>query len=124
MTSRSPATVMIVDDDYDIRETLEDILGSEGYRVLGAANGVDALALLKKGERPNVILLDLMMPVMDGETFCSVWRGDPSLADIPVVILSADPRAREKARSCGATDLLPKPVQLTALLAMIEHYVG
>jgi CheY-like chemotaxis protein len=122
MSAEEPL-IMIVDDDFDVRETLLDILSGEGYRVIAAANGAEALELLQKGARPSLILLDLMMPVMDGETFCRVQRMEPELADIPVVAVSADPRAAEKARACGAAALLEKPVKLEALLEMISRTV-
>ena len=65
----TPATVMVVDDDIDIRETISDLLELRGFRVIGAGDGADAMAQLKGGARPSVILLDLMMPGLSGEEF-------------------------------------------------------
>ena len=84
MTRKS---VLIVDDDPDIRDVLADTLESKGFDVVTAANGADALTVLcDTGVRPSVILLDLMMPVMDGYGFLERWRRDPALASIPIAI--------------------------------------
>lgn len=82
---------MVVDDDPDIRDTLADVLEQQGFEVRVVANGHDALQLLRQDYRPSVILLDLMMPVMDGWLFRSLQRTDPDLANIPVVVISAAP---------------------------------
>jgi CheY-like chemotaxis protein len=83
--------VLIVDDDRDIRETLGDLLHDEGFDVEAAWNGESALARLQAGFRPDVIVLDIMMPRMDGLTFRSLQRSHPALASIPVVGLTAFP---------------------------------
>ena len=82
-------TVMVVEDDVDIRQALIEILEDHGFGTLAARDGADALNILSHAtELPCVILLDLMMPVMDGATFRQVQRQDPRLASIPVVVLS------------------------------------
>src|SRR5215467_13475789 len=97
MTRASPL-VMVVDDDEDIREVLRLFLQIDGYRVTTATDGVDALEQLKKTcERPSLILLDLMMPRMDGEQFMKTLRAGP-FADIPVVIMSGYREAGAKTR--------------------------
>jgi CheY-like chemotaxis protein len=123
-TSDSNATILVVDDDYDVRHGIAEILEDEGYLPAMAANGAEALQMLRLGLRPRLILLDLMMPVMDGETFCRTWRTDADLQAIPVVIISADAAAKEKSHNCGATALLRKPVQLKTLLDTAEKYAG
>jgi CheY-like chemotaxis protein len=121
--------IFVVDDDKDIRESLLQVLEDEGYTAHGASNGVEALVLLRDlvvaARRPCVILLDLMMPVMDGWAFRAEQLGDPQLAPIPVVVLTADGHAREKAARLSACAGLAKPIGLAQLLAAVEpHCVG
>jgi CheY-like chemotaxis protein len=118
------ASILVVDDDYDVCHLMAEILEERGYLPTMASNGAEALALLQKGHRPRLILLDLMMPVMDGEVFCRTIRADPEFKDVPVVIISADVAAPEKTESCGATALLKKPIQLETLLEIAERYAG
>lgn len=114
---------MVVDDDYDVRAAIAEILEDEGHAAVTAANGADALALLRRGIRPKLILLDLMMPVMDGEEFCRVWNQDPALRPIPIVIISAAGDASEKTQLCrGAKRLLQKPIRLSTLLESVETF--
>src|SRR5262245_34872901 len=96
--------VLIVDDDYDIRATLHEILSDEGYDVASSANGFEALQALRSGTAPCLILLDLMMPVMDGWQFRAQQLSDPTLASIPVVVLSADAGVAQKSRALNAAD--------------------
>jgi CheY-like chemotaxis protein len=110
--------VLIVEDDPDSRNMLAALLGLHGYRTVTAANGVEALELARR-ERPAVILLDLMMPVMDGPAFRRAQLGDPSLAAIPIVVLSAHLRTAELARELGASTHLVKPFDLDQLLRAI-----
>ena len=81
--------VVVVEDDLDIREAIREILDEEGYEVFTAGNGQEALELLANIPRPRLILLDLMMPVMDGHQFLEICRADPAYASIPVVVVSA-----------------------------------
>ncbi len=83
------AEVLLVEDDEDFRDLLAGILQTKGYEVVLAGNGAEALALMKGGLRPCIILLDLMMPVMDGWTFRQAQLADPAIASIPVIVLSA-----------------------------------
>jgi CheY-like chemotaxis protein len=108
--------VLVVEDDPDIRATICEALEDNGYATAGAGNGVEALAYLRSAaEKPCLILLDLMMPVMDGQTFRAEQRADPAFADIPVVVISAY-RDVEKYADELAADCLPKPVRLDTLL--------
>ena len=113
---------MIVEDDLDIRDALTQILEFEGYNVLSAENGQDALARLRDGEKPSLILLDLMMPVMDGWQFRVEQQKDANLNTIPVVIISADGRVYQKASAIGAVGYLKKPVELEVLLSTVERH--
>jgi CheY-like chemotaxis protein len=115
--------VLVVDDDDDIRETLADLLGDEGYRVITATNGADAFDKLRAPQqlRPCVILLDLMMPVMSGLQFYSLQQQDPALASIPIVVLSADGNVQQKALPFGG-EYLPKPVRIETVLGAVERH--
>jgi len=116
-------TVLVVDDDRDIRDVLTDALEAEGYRVVTAADGQEALDWLRKGAaRPCVILLDLMMPRLDGMQFRTETLNDPELAVIPVVVLSADPSIINTAKSLNFAGSLRKPVPLEALLAAVHAH--
>jgi len=109
--------VLVVDDDPDILEAICDILGTESYRVARAKNGLEALERVD-AERPDVILLDLMMPVMDGVTFAHALRMRPAVSDVPIVIISADGNPA-RAASVNARGYLAKPFDIDALLAHV-----
>jgi len=113
-------TILIVDDDPDCRETLADILRAEGYRVSCAANGQEALDHLQTHSQPELILLDLIMPSMNGWEFRRRQQADPALAAIPVVVVSALGSTREEVSSVDAVAYLMKPFSLENLL----HTVG
>ena len=114
--------VLIVEDDFDVRDALSQLLEFEGYLVAGAANGQEAIDHLRSTPRPAAILLDLMMPVMDGFQFRSELMHDPTLASIPVIIISADASVAEKAARMGATAYLRKPIEVDALLHTLERF--
>jgi CheY-like chemotaxis protein len=116
-------TLLVVEDDLDVRETLCDILIDEGYQVVQAGHGAEALARLRDGVRPHLILLDMMMPVMDGWAFRAAQRADPELAGIPVIVMTAHIGPQEATRDLEAVALLRKPIRLDALLAAIEGVV-
>jgi CheY-like chemotaxis protein len=118
----STRRVLIVDDDFDIRDSLKDALEDEGYVVDTAADGLDALERLRAPPFPCLILLDWMMPRCDGPQFRSEQRREPAIADIPVVLLTADARLSEKVSEIGAQDCLKKPVHLNRLLEVIQRY--
>ncbi len=113
--------VLVVEDDDDIREVVEEVLLSEGYRVDVAKDGVDALGKLDADPRPPLILLDMMMPRMDGETFLRALRARPRLADAPVVVISGNAAAREKANALHAAACLVKPFELDELLGLVRR---
>jgi CheY-like chemotaxis protein len=114
--------VLVVEDEPDIREVMVAILESEGYVTRAATHGAEALAHLRSGLTPCLILLDLMMPVMDGWTFCQERDKDPSLAAIPVIIVSAVARKDPKNSSLRAVDHLPKPLDVGSLLSVVQRY--
>jgi CheY-like chemotaxis protein len=114
------ATVLIVEDDLDTREMLGRFLELEGYKVETAENGKRALERLGSGVGACVILLDLMMPVMDGWQFRQEQIRDASLADIPVIVVSA--AGRERLERIHANAYLSKPVDLDELLGCVTQF--
>lgn len=114
--------VLVVDDDEGFRAIVMELLEGFGYEVLAAENGVEALDLLRGGLRPCVILLDLMMPKMNGWEFLESRRHEPALAQIPVAVLSGVDDLRTKAASLGVNASLRKPVDLDTLLGVIERH--
>jgi CheY-like chemotaxis protein len=113
--------ILVVEDDDDIREVVEEVLASEGYRVDVAKDGIDALGKLAGEARPPLILLDMMMPRMDGETFLRALRARPALADAPVVVISGNAAVREKASALHAAACLVKPFELDELLGLVRR---
>jgi two-component system, sensor histidine kinase and response regulator len=113
-----PKTVLVVDDEPGIRESLRDLLEDEGYAVELAANGREALELLPRLPRPFGIILDLIMPVMNGVEVYQAIRADPALADVPIVVSTSDP-------SRAPTDALVmrKPIDLNRLLSTIASLI-
>jgi CheY-like chemotaxis protein len=117
-------TVLLVEDDEDIRVTVSEILHDEGFTVVGAVDGDDALRYLRAaGEVPRLILLDLMMPVMDGWAFRAAQLADARLAAIPVVILSAATDVRSHAAELHVEDFLAKPLDVPLLLNAVERHI-
>ena|SRR5689334_4752811 len=112
--------ILIVEDDFDIREALTQILMEEGYEVRCASNGKEGLAVATQGSAPSLILLDLMMPVMNGWQFRAEQLKDPRLSSVPVLVISADPHLQPKAATLGAVGLLKKPISLDDLLAAVK----
>src|SRR5689334_16167767 len=114
-------TVLVVDDDEDVRDGLMGALADEGYGVLTASNGVDALDVLHGDARPDVILLDLTMPVMDGYAFRKRQLEDDALRAIPVICCSADARAMLPGPGVWR---LRKPFDVEQLLAVVARAVA
>lgn len=118
--------VVVVDDDPEICGLLAEALESElGLRVEVAGDGWEALAGVR-AERPALVLLDLLMPGMDGVTFCRRVRADPALVGVPVAAITALPGAegRRRAQAAGCVACLPKPFDLPQLLAVVRRLVG
>jgi CheY-like chemotaxis protein len=120
VTGRGP--ILVVEDDADIREIVEEALADEGYEVMGAADGLDALERLRAATvLPRLILLDLMMPRMNGLELREALLKIEAWSSIPVVIVSADANAQEKSEAMRVAGLLQKPVKLRDLVAMVER---
>jgi len=113
--------ILIVDDDFTTGECMSMILAGEGYRAAVARNGAEALERLRDFERPEVILLDLRMPVMDGCDFCKHRQENPELSSIPVVVISGLPDAAQQAAALGAVACLCKPIDTIALLGKLRE---
>jgi len=115
------ASVLVVDDDSGIRDALAECLESEGYRVTTAQHGAEALERLRD-HRPGVIVVDLLMPVMNGYQFLAALRADPALASIPVLLMTGT-TARADAPHPAVDALLPKPFELEDLLGVVRRLV-
>lgn len=125
MASDSGYSVLVVDDELDIREALTEWLTSQGYDALGASNGREALAQLRsRRAAPDAILLDMMMPIMDGLSFRWEQLADPALADIPVIILSASGYCHASAVELGTAGCLQKPCSPGAILEELQRVCG
>jgi two-component system response regulator MprA len=119
VNTTSPATVLVVDDDRAIRESLDRALSLEGYRVLAAADGAQALDRVA-ADAPDVIVLDLMMPNVDGLTVCRRLRGRRDRTPILMLTARTETSDRVSGLDAGADDYLPKPFDLDELLARIR----
>ena len=118
--SRQRRSILVVDDEPGIVDVLVAVLGDAGHRALGAANGRDALQKLEVS-LPELVLLDLEMPVMDGVQTLQSLRGDPRYAALPVIIMSGIPESMVKRRCRGFDAVLRKPFALDELLGTIER---
>ena len=117
-----PKTALIVDDDPAILDGLAEYLGHDGYWVVGAADGTEALALLNSGVRPDVIVLDLLMPGMDGWDFRMAQLNKPSLATIPVVIISASGFSKSTIlKQLRVDEYLAKPLDPAAVVRTLDR---
>lgn len=113
-------TVLVVDDDAEIRQALLELLEDEDYGVILAANGKEALDLVATGIKPDVILLDVMMPIMDGWHFLSARLKHPELIEVPIIIISAGQEAEREARKVGVFEVAKKPLHVDDLIRRIE----
>ena len=113
-------TILVVEDDSTISSSLKELLEDNGYAVLTAFNGSEALDILKKITAPSLIILDLMMPIMDGFEFRENQLSNPLIKDIPVIIMSADGHIEEKRERARTAYYLKKPLDIFHLLAVIE----
>jgi CheY-like chemotaxis protein len=120
MDAPTHCPVLVVEDDEGLREMMAQLLTLEGFQTATVANGQEALAYLHASSRPEVILLDLMMPVMDGWEFRRHQQADPALAGVPVIVLSALDQARTT--SVEAVAFLKKPLDFDRLLDLVRQY--
>jgi CheY-like chemotaxis protein len=121
VVTTTKGSVLLVEDEHDVRVSVRSILEDEGYEVLSATNGKEAIALLQSvAVPPKLIILDLHMPVMDGWEFVALLRSTAALAGLPVVVQTAVDRTPPD----GISAYVRKPVDGDALVAMVRHYCG
>jgi CheY-like chemotaxis protein len=117
-------TILVVDDEALIAMALEAALEDEGYRVVTAANGKQGLERLAETPRPELVLLDMMMPIMNGPAMLEVMAADSSLSDIPVIVLSSLPKEAVLARTTGVAAILRKPYTVDEVLGAIVQVLA
>ena len=113
--------ILLIDDNPMTREAISMILAGAGYCVALASNGADALQRLREHRRPDLILLDLAMPILDGQHFRHAQQQDQALASIPIVVFSGADRAKEEAVALGAAACLHKPADPGRLLEVVRR---
>lgn len=120
-----PKKILIVDDEADLVEILKSRFESMGYAVVSACDGQDALKKVRR-DKPDLIILDIMMPRMDGHHICRVLKFDAKFRDIPIIMLTARGQEQDKitAQQVGADAYMTKPFDSKALLAKIEELIG
>src|ERR687885_2008684 len=116
--------VLVVDDEPTLRELVAEALREAGYHVETAANGVEALQRLHGQPAPHAIVLDLMMPRLDGSGFVELMRLNPRLASVPIVLLTAAYGAAQAAARIGARACVTKPFELDHLVDAVERVIG
>ncbi|MGZ3693431.1 MAG: response regulator [Bdellovibrionota bacterium] len=119
MTQSKLKSILVIEDDHDTRVSMRQQLEADGFFVFSAANGQQGIEILKRIKQPCLILLDLVMPVMDGETFVKTIEADPELHMIPVVLVTAFP---DKAKPLIASALVQKPINLKTLLEVVHRH--
>ncbi|NDJ85969.1 MAG: response regulator [Chloroflexi bacterium] len=119
------AKLLVIDDETATVEMLSTYLQLKGYETAGAYTGQDGLVIARR-EQPALIILDLMMPFMDGYDVCRQIRSDPSLKDLPIVIVSArtDQKSIDRAMAAGANAYLTKPLDFSQLIAHISQLIS
>lgn len=116
------ASVLIAEDDYNFRDTLEDALVEDGHSVVGARNGVEALVALNRLPRPALVLLDLQMPVMDGVSFLNELRRRPDAADFEVIVMSALVDPEWFGKLPGVIRAMRKPFDIEEIQALASEF--
>ena len=115
----NPEPILVVEDDEQIREALCELLEDAGYRTVGVGNGQEALTYLANGQRPCLIVLDLMMPVMDGWQFRREQQRDPALATIPVLVVTA--AGNRNGDELTNVDVIAKPFKMEELMTAVAR---
>lgn len=116
-------TVLVIDDEFGIADVLVAALEDEGYRVFTAANGRRGLERLAEN-RPDLVITDFMMPLMDGATMARTMRADPAYRDIPIIMMSAVPEAAVRERFDGYQGFLHKPFRVAAMLDLVASVLA
>ena len=116
--------ILVIEDDIDIRESITELLETEDYVVHSAENGQAGLDILNSMDPlPSAILVDVMMPVMDGYLFCMEKLKIEKFKQVPVIIMSADSNLAEKHKNAGADGYIKKPLDIFKLLETLEQYI-
>jgi two-component system response regulator MprA len=115
-------SILLVEDDQELHGAMTAILEAEGYRVIGAFDGEEAITRLREGARPSVVVLDVMLPRKDGLQFRAEQLADPALAAIPVIAYSGDAHVAEAARTLRVRHWFRKPIDFGAMLETIAVY--
>jgi DNA-binding response OmpR family regulator len=117
--------ILLVEDDPAVLRAVSYMLGKEGYEVLTATNGLDGLTKAK-GENPGLLILDVMLPGIDGFEICHRLRAEPQIAQLPILMLSAKGQAADRSMGLqvGANEYLTKPVERLVLLGKVEALLG
>ncbi len=120
----SERKVLVVDDEENITQILEFSIGAEGYQVVTASNGEEAINKARK-EQPNLIILDIMMPKVDGYEVCRILKSNPLTKRIPVILLTAKGREIDKrlGYEVGASDYIVKPFSPSKLIEKVNEYL-
>ncbi len=127
MGSTELKTIMVVDDDEELRSVIKTILTREGHRVMGVESGERCIELLKSGERPDLILLDVMMPDLDGWETCKIIKEDEDLKDITVAMLTLKTQDHDKMESLGLATAdwhIDKPINKTRFVKTVKWLLG
>lgn len=122
MDSPAKATILVVEDDAEVREGLQHLIEGDGFEVIAVENGQQALTQLRANPRIHAIVLDVVMPVMNGATFRGEQLADPNIASIPLIVLTGRDDIRPIASAMNAAACLPKPVAGDRLLRILERY--
>lgn len=117
-------TVLIVEDEFAIADLLEMALTDEGYRVLHAANGRQGLERLAEGPRPDLVITDYMMPILDGAGLLKAMRDTQAQRDIPCIVMSSMPEANVRERVAGYAAFVRKPFQLAAVVQVVARVLN
>lgn len=114
--------ILIIDDDPDILEAIQMILESEGYSSNATTKGDEVYTKVHK-YKPNIIILDVLLSGNDGRTICKNLKNDVNTKNIPIIMISAHPAAKESIKECGADDFIPKPFSISTLLEKIKIHI-
>lgn len=120
-----PKKILVADDEEDVKIIVQLFLESKGYEIVTAYDGLDAIDKAKS-ERPDLILLDIMMPVLDGFEVCRRLKSEPSTAPVPVIMISASSQSESKKRGleAGAVDYIVKPFEPDHLAKVLAKHLG
>jgi CheY-like chemotaxis protein len=125
--SISAGNVLIVEDDPEIREMIRQLVSTEGFHAVAAMDGLEALHLLRTvrhraPDAPCLVLLDLKMPRLGGNEFRRAQLGDPTVANVPVAVMSGATDLEQRAAAMGAVATLPKPLNVDVLIDVVKRY--